>query len=298
MMAVVKRDGTSHRIATLPALAAFFIIVGLACSRNRPADGPKRGSAGAGTGGASAVGAGGGGGALESRICQQSGRFSAVDAEGHCPPVSDLARLLPNVIVVGAIDSRNYSGSLPKCVNQDSSDPGFRFRVDQLLIEKNLAGIEQVEVFDSILIGANLDATPICGTHVWLTSPTERLDVATGRVLVVTWRRVQHSDYDGTAADIIYDENRQPSYAYVTSRPDFFANDLGDLFPGLNVEISSNVICTVPDTDLHFLSLRLSTGADTCDIDSHSERCCTLWGRPYEVQANAVVVGPTTTRPY
>lgn len=98
-------------------------------------------------------------------------------------------------------------------------------------------------------------------------------------------------------ADILYDEDRRLLYAFVNARPDRFADDLGDLFPGLTLETSSRVICKVPDADLELVSLRLSTGADVCEIDSHSERCCTLWGRSYEVQTMGVSA-LTTNRPY
>src|SRR4029079_2711308 len=48
---------------------------------------------------------------------------------------------------------------------------------------------------------------------------------------------------------------------------------------------------------MSLVSATLSTGSDTCQVDSHSERCCTLWSRTYEVQMIAAL-GPTSSRPY
>ena len=31
--------------------------------------------------------------------------------------------------------------------------------------------------------------------------------------------------------------------------------------------------------------MHLKAGADTCSLDSYSQRCCSLWGKPYEVLA-------------
>ena len=111
-------------------------------------------------------------------------------------------------------------------------------------------------------------------------------------------RTVVRSDYDQPAANILYAENGPILYAYASgARVDTFTGDLGDLFPGLSIAASSDVICRVPDADMSLVSARLSTGSDVCNIDSHSERCCTLWGRTYEVQMIAAL-GPSGSRPY
>lgn len=208
--------------------------------------------------------------------------------------------MTPSLVEFNRISSTNYSGSLPKCQDQQSYDPGFRFRVDQVIVEKRIInnGREDVDLYDTIVVGANVDANPVCGTMISWNSPKEKITLTPGRTLNFAWRLVQRSDFDVTRATILYDENRRILYALVLGvRPDLFANDLGDLLPGLSLQTASTVICKVPDADLELVSLRLSTNADTCEIDSHSERCCTLWDRTYEVQTMGVL-GVTTSQSY
>jgi len=239
-----------------------------------------------------------------SRICSLSGRFSAINADGSCPVVSELATYSPNnnVLFFLGIYSDSYNGPLPKCSSQSPYDGGFRyrFRVEQVKLGSHVvdsAG-QQTKVFDSVIYGANLDANPVCGASVSLNSVAEQVSLAPGTLLFVAQRTVVRSDSDQVGAYVIYDQNGAVLYAYLANvRLDQFAGDLGDLLAGLGVTTSSDIICRVPDADMSLVSATLSTGSDTCQVDSHSERCCTLWSRTYEVQMIAAL-GPTSSRPY
>ena len=194
------------------------------------------------------------------------------------------------------------NASVPKCQDMSAYDGGFRFRfrVDQVRLGSHFvdsAG-QKVQVFDSSILGADLDADPVCGMGVFLNSLSEQVSAAPGRTAFAAQRTVVRSDNDQPGGYFLYDDNGQVLYAYLASvRIDTFAGDLGDLFPGLSIAASSDVICRVPDADMSLVSARLSTGSDACDVDSHSERCCTLWGRTYEVQMIAAL-GPSANRPY
>jgi len=249
-------------------------------------------------------GAGGTDAEVDSRICALSGHFTAVSQNGSCPPVSELGKYSPNnnLVYFLGIYSDGSNAALPKCADRSPYNGGFRFRfrVDQVTLGShtvNTSGTETL-VFDSALHGADVDANPACGMGVFLNSISEQVSVAPGRVLVAAQRTVVRSDYDQPAAYVLYDENGMVLYAYASSlRIDRFASDLGDLFSGLGISSSNDVICRVPDADMSLISARLSTGSDFCDIDSHSERCCMLWGRTYEAQMIAAL-GPTASQPY
>jgi len=91
-----------------------------------------------GAGASMALGAAGStdAGNVVSRICSLSGRFSAINADGSCPVVSELAKYSPNnnVLFFLGIYSDSYNGTLPKCASQSPYDGGFkyRFRVEQV----------------------------------------------------------------------------------------------------------------------------------------------------------------------
>jgi len=197
------------------------------------------------------------------------------------------------------IDSVNYSGSLPKCQTPAPTNGtlSFRFRVDQVSVGSIVVD-GSVVGFDTALIGANLDAAPVCGIVIGWNSPSERLSIASGRTLYVAWRRIQRSDTDSPGATILYDETRHPLYALIVgTRVDLFADDFGDILPELTLSASTTPICRTTDTNVDLVSVQLSTGTDTCNLDSNSERCCALWGRTYEVQMQAAV-GVTARMPY
>ena len=239
-----------------------------------------------------------------SRICPLPGRFTAIRADGSCPPVTELATYSPNkdVLFYFGIYSDASNAALPKCPDQSAFDRGykFRFRVDRVSLDSHVvdsAG-QQTRVFDSVLFGTNLDANPACAVVVSFNSVSEQLSVAPGTVLHAARRAVVRTDQDVPGAWILYDEDQRILYSYASAvRPDLYAGDLGDLFPGLNIGVSSDVICRVPDADMSLVSAHLSTGSEVCDVDSHSERCCTLWGRNYEVQMIAALA-PKSNQPY
>lgn len=253
-------------------------------------------------------GAGGAGGTDAaigaSRICPLAGRFAAVNPDGSCPPVYELSKYSPNnnLVFFLGIYADGSNASVPKCQDMSAYDGGFRFRlrVDQVKLGSHVVdnGQQAQTAFDSAILGADLDADPVCGMGVFLNSVSEQVSLASGRTLFAAQRTVVRSDSDQPGGYILYDENRQVLYAYLASvRIDTFAGDLGDLFPGLSIAASSDVICRVPDADMSLVTARLSTGSDVCDVDSHSERCCKLWGRTYEVQMVAAL-GPSGSRPY
>jgi hypothetical protein len=305
-----------RRLSALANRLLAFSIVLEGCSNPPSVAGGQGlgggGAAGAGEiGGAAGLAAGGGlgtggaaggtdAGTIVSRICGLSGRFVAVSPDGSCPSVMDLPTYSPNnnLVFFLGIYSDGYKGQLPLCQNQSPYNGGVRFpfRVDRVDLTSHV--VNSTTSLDSTLFGAELDTNPICGMGIWMNSPTEQVSVATGNVLNVASRIVVRSDTDQPGATILYDENGTVLYSYAASvRVDQFAGDLGDLFPGLSIATSSNVICRVPDADISLVTARLVTGSDVCDIDSHSERCCTLWGRTYEVQMIAAF-GPSTSQPY
>jgi hypothetical protein len=252
---------------------------------------------GAGAGGV--AGAGGDAGSFQSRICQQSGRLPPANPDGTCVSRAELSAHVDSTVLFG-VNSAGYSGALPRCVTQASDNGGFafRFRVDRVDLGTIPSADGGIVAFDTSLVATNLVANPMCGTVVAFQSPSERLSIATGRELSVARRTVPRSDFDVPAAAILYDENKYPLYALVLSaRVDLFASDLGDLLPGLKVETATTAVCHAPDVNVDLTSVRLSTATDVCDVDSNSERCCTLWGRTYEVQVHAALA-PTATQPY
>jgi hypothetical protein len=134
----------------------------------------------------------------------------------------------------------------------------------------------------------------LCGTAITLRSSTEVPTLGASDVIVVSQRVVRRGDSDSPGLYAIHDQGGALLYATVMGeRLDRFKEDFGDLFPDLVVTSSDRKICTALDIGEQLASVRLGEGKSSCEIDSHSQGCCELWGRTYEVQIlNAFAPNP------
>jgi hypothetical protein len=224
--------------------------------------------------------------ASTSAICAHGGRFSLAARGGLCPPIARLSALESDFVSFSGIDSRAYAGALPPCENLPPYDGGFRFRfrVDEVRTAESVAG-DGTRIFETTLSGTNLDRTPPCGQAVALRSQSETPALIAGQVLAVAQRTVPRTDNDSPGLYALYDDAGRLLYTTVFgARLDRLREDFGDLLPGLTVTASTAVVCQAVDIDAHLVTARLSTGPATCDVDSHTDRCCDLWGATYEVQ--------------
>lgn len=221
-------------------------------------------------------------------LCAQNGRFSAVSAGGNCPSLEQLSRLAPEPVSVGH-NSPAYKGSLSRCAGFDPQEGGFKFRFRVDLVEENSAsagGPGTEVVVETSLHGANLDASPVCGHMIVFSSRTERPSLGPGRVLQVAQRMFLRADRDTPNAHVIADEDGGVLYALIEGeRSAQFQADFGDLVPSLRVEPGQKAVCFLSDISQSLTTLNLATLGDKgCQLDSHSQGCCTLWAAQYEIQ--------------
>ena len=148
-------------------------------------------------------------------------------------------------------------------------------------------------VTQTTLTGLVTDRSPICSHLIYVQIPYDKqaggpgvaLNVKVGDVLVVSQRITVRTDYDALGTHVFSTVDGRILLAVVVGgRPDFYDQDL---LPGLALSVPKENICQ-SGNEGHF-SLR-TDGDGECWVDSRSQRCCTLWGRTYEVQSQSAQV--------
>jgi hypothetical protein len=224
-------------------------------------------------------------------LCSFSGRFTSTQSDGKCPPIDQLSGMEPAYVTIGH-NSPGYQGPLTRCPGFDPMSEGkgfrFRFRVDRIE-EKSISvdnGRGTELVLQTSLHGANIDVDPPCGHLVVFSSAKERPTAQPGEVLQIAQRMFLRSDTDTPGSHVITNEKGQLLYSLTVGETVAqFASDFGDLLPELAVAPGPRTLCRADDVGITLASVSLSTSAGgACDIDSHSQRCCHLWGRSHEVQ--------------
>jgi hypothetical protein len=109
--------------------------------------------------------------------------------------------------------------------------------------------------------------------------------LAEGERLILSQRTTQASDGDVRSTHVIAKADGTVLFAKTEgARPDFFDTDL---FSGISLEVERTPICQGSEA-----RFSLSGAAAGCTLESRSERCCTLWGKTYEIQSQAALLTP------
>ncbi len=223
-------------------------------------------------------------------ICTGTGRLSCTNPKLACPAYKSAP------VTVG-LSSTAYQGSLTPC--QPLADPsqgrGFLIPVRAESVQLKTFpsnGAEQLETWVHV---ARTDLSPNCGMLANFRSLVERPQIDPGMTFKIGARGVDRSDVDTPSIDGLWSDSGELLYALVlSSSVTRFAEDFGDLLPGLNVTVAGEALC-LDSAGSGTFRTSLSVGAETCSVDPQSSRCCSLWGRNYEVEVLNAVASPGST---
>jgi len=217
-------------------------------------------------------------------ICAGTGRLACTNPKLACPPYKSAP------VTVG-LSTIAYQGSLAPC--EPLVDPaqgrGFMIPVRTESVQLKTSQSNGAEQLETWVHAARTDLSPNCGILVNFRSLVERPRIDAEMTFKIGARRVERSDLDTPSINGLWSDSGQLLYALVLSSSlSHFAEDFGDLLPGLNVSVSGEPLCLDTAGNGTFRT-SLSVNAETCSVDPQSSRCCSLWGRNYEVEVlNAV----------
>jgi len=262
----------------------FLLFAAYACS-GKP---PRAGSGGGGAGGTPADGATCRQAAVDGSgsRCSRSGKLTCHGANVACPAY-DAAP-----VTVGLVTTA-YQGAMPKCeaLPDPTDGRGFSIAVTVESVEAKVFPVNGASQLETWVQAVRTDVTPHCGLLINFRSLTERPHVEPGMALRVSSRTVIRTDTDIPGINVVSTEAGAVLYALVLSASvRNFKDDLGDLVPGLAVATGTDPLCVDASGNAAF-SLSLSVDNETCTADSQASRCCTLWGRGYELDVLKATAG-------
>jgi len=184
-------------------------------------------------------------------------------------------------------------GGLPKCP-EALGDPAagfrFRFRIDDIAKPEDNNG-KYVR-----MIGANLDASPICGHLMTLGAPSLVVNAKVGDELILSSRFTGLGGDRLATTRTVADKQGNLLLAHVQNQGGPFNQD-GDLLAGLQASLDPKPICQPPKPEEQqqaalwgTLRIQDSPSATACLFDTQTAGCCQLWGREYFVYASGVVL--------
>ncbi len=223
-------------------------------------------------------------------ICAGTGRLSCSNPKLACPAYESAP------VTVGLTTSA-YQGPLTPCepLADPSQGKGLLIPVRAESVQLNTFpsnGAVQLETWVHV---ARTDLSPSCGVMANFRSLVERPQIDPGMAFKIGARRVARSDLDTPSITGVWSGSGELLYALVLSASlTHFAEDFGDLLPGLDVSVSGDALCVDSSGNGAFRT-SLSVGAETCAVDPQSSRCCSLWGRSYEVEVLNAVASPGST---
>jgi hypothetical protein len=223
-------------------------------------------------------------------ICSGTGRLSCANPKLACPAYKSAP------VTVG-LSTTAYQGSLTQCdpLADPAQGKGFLVPVRAESVQLKTFpsnGAVQLETWVHV---ARTDLSPNCGILANFRSLLERPHIDTGMTFKIGARKVDRSDIDTPSINGLWSDTGELLYALVLSSSlTHFAEDFGDLLPGLNISAGGDALC-LDSAGSGAFRTSLSVGAETCSVDPQSSRCCSLWGRNYEVEVLSAVASPGST---
>jgi len=145
--------------------------------------------------------------------------------------------------------------------------------------------LEEGESLQTWVHVARTDVTPSCGLLANFRSLIERPRIDAGMDFRIASRFVfGGNEYGSSVLNAVSTESGELLYASATlASVPTFVEEFGHLVPGLQVAVEGKSLCT-DVSGRKSLRASFSVGSDTCSVDAQTSRCCSLWGRNYEIE--------------
>jgi hypothetical protein len=216
-------------------------------------------------------------------VCSWSGDTQGI-VNGICPGRQDDWQWITEMVMYPPLPGESTLESCPisdDAYLADLPNPGWRLRVDA-----TLPGIPPEHTTDHYytqVVATRLDGPAPCAVKlVWILKQ-QSVNLPVGTIVRYSHQyTILNVEKDVFEASVLRDDKGALLIGFARAiRPEVWYTDM---WPEMTLSFGSTPVCRKPQyPDALALRLTLSSGADTCTLDSGTAKCCSFSGVPYEV---------------